>query len=179
MSVEDPKQIKAFADPLRVRVLVVLTEREATNQQLADSLDEPQAKVLYHLRVLLEAELIELVRTRVKGGNVEEYYRAVARTFELRPSPELRAEIVGAEVGALARDLAASGERFPGEQRLLARTHRLRPEQMESFFERLIALADEFWPLGAEEDTGEDLHGYVLAAFVYRNPRDDAEDEPA
>jgi DNA-binding transcriptional ArsR family regulator len=178
MPVDDPKQIRAFSDPLRVRVLVVLTEREATNQQLADSLGEPQAKVLYHLRVLVEAELIRLVRTRVKGGNVEKYYRAVARTFELRPSPELRAEIVGAEAGALTRDLAVSGERYPDGQRLLARSRRLRPDQIEAFFERLTALADEFWPVDAEEDADDDSHGYVLAAFVYRNPRDDTEDGP-
>jgi len=171
MRVEDPKQIKAFADPLRVRLLVNLAEGEATNQQLADRLEEPQAKVLYHLRFLLDAGLIALVDTRVKGGNVEKYYRAVARTFDIRPSPELLADIVSAEIDTLARDVEASAARFPGGQRMLARVRRMTPEQAEEFFDRLIALADEFWPHDAPENTGDDANGYVFSAFVFRNPR--------
>jgi DNA-binding transcriptional ArsR family regulator len=172
MRVEDPKQIKAFADPLRVRLLVNLAEREATNQQLADRLEEPQAKVLYHLRFLLDAGLIVLVETRVKGGNVEKYYRAVARTFDIRPSPTLLADIVSAEIDTLTRDLAASAALFPSGQRMLARVRKMTPQQSEMFFERLVALADEFWPLDAVEDTSDDAHGYAFAAFVFRNPRD-------
>src|SRR5829696_5979233 len=91
--VDDPQQIKAFTDPLRVRVLVMLAERAATNQQVANLLGEPQAKVLYHLRFLLDAGLIRLVEQRVKGGNVEKYYRATARSYGLRPTPELVPEI--------------------------------------------------------------------------------------
>jgi DNA-binding transcriptional ArsR family regulator len=176
LSVEDPKQIKAFSDPLRVRLLVVLAERRATNQQLADQLGEPQAKVLYHLRFLLDAGLIVLVDTRVKGGNVEKYYRAVARTFDLRPSPELRAEIFSAELDTVARDLAASTARFPDGQRMLARTRRLDPVQLEAFYGRLVELVDEFLPLDAAESDQIDAEPYVFASFIYRSPRDDVED---
>lgn len=174
MRVEDPKQIKAFADPLRVRLLVNLAEAAATNQQLADRLEEPQAKVLYHLRFLLDTGLIVLVDTRIKGGNVEKYYRSVARTFDIRPSPELLADIVSAEIDTLARDVAASAARFPSGQRMLARVRRMTPDQAEQFFNQLIALADESWPVDTpESDTDDaDTNGYVFAAFVFRNPRD-------
>ncbi len=178
MRVEDPKQIKAFSDPLRVRLLVNLAEGEATNQQLADRLGEPQAKVLYHLRFLLDAGLIVLVDTRIKGGNVEKYYRAVARTYDIRPSPELLADIVSAELDTLARDVAASAALFPSGQRMLARVRKMSPEQAELFFDQLIALADEFWPLDAPDESGDDTHSYAFAALVFRNPRD-GEDEGA
>lgn len=67
MILETPEQIKAFTDPLRLRVLRILRERPATNQQVADELGEPHAKVLYHIRFLLEAGLIKLVDTQIKG----------------------------------------------------------------------------------------------------------------
>jgi DNA-binding transcriptional ArsR family regulator len=177
LAVEDPKQIKAFADPLRVRLLVVLAERAATNQQLADEMDEPQAKVLYHLRFLLDAGLIVLVDTRIKGGNVEKYYRAVARTYDLRPSRELQAEIVSAELSAVSHDLSASIARYPEAQRMVARTRRLAPQRAEEFFERLVALTDEFWPTDDPGEHTDDASGFVFAAFIFRKPRDEAADD--
>jgi predicted transcriptional regulator len=69
--VADPQQLKAFTDPLRVRVLNQLRERAATNQQIAVALGEPHAKVLYHVRFLQQVGLIRLVDQQIKGGNVE------------------------------------------------------------------------------------------------------------
>src|SRR5690348_3113629 len=91
--VGDPEQLKAFTDPLRLRVLEILKAREATNKQIADELGQPPARVLHHVRVLAELGLIRLVDTQVKGGNVEKYYRAVARGFTLHASPELEPEL--------------------------------------------------------------------------------------
>ena len=59
--VDSPQQLKAFTDPLRIRILVALAERAVTNQQLADMLGAPQANVLYHLRFLLKVGLILLI----------------------------------------------------------------------------------------------------------------------
>ena len=87
MIIESPEQIKAFTDPLRVKVLRILAERAATNQQIADLLGQPHAKVLYHIRFLVDVGLIKLVDTQIKGGNVEKYYRALANIFDLRPPP--------------------------------------------------------------------------------------------
>jgi DNA-binding transcriptional ArsR family regulator len=108
MAVEEPQQLKAFTDPLRTRLLVILGEKAATNQQLADEIGEAQAKVLYHLRILLDAGLIRLVDTQIKGGNVEKYYRAVARTFDLRLTPELRPEFYQSQLAVLGQEIAAS-----------------------------------------------------------------------
>jgi hypothetical protein len=48
--VSDPRQLKAFTDPIRNRILHILADRPATNQQLATTLGEPGAKVLHHVR---------------------------------------------------------------------------------------------------------------------------------
>ncbi len=44
--VDDARQIKAFSDPLRIRVLNVLSDRESTNQQIAYALGKPKEKVV-------------------------------------------------------------------------------------------------------------------------------------
>ena len=95
LPVSEPKQLKAISDARRARILRILADREATNQQLAAALGEPQARVLHHVRVLLDAGLIRLVDERVRGGNVEKYYRATARLFGFRPGPEETAPIDG------------------------------------------------------------------------------------
>lgn len=44
--VSDLRQLKAFTDPIRNRVLHILAIQEATNQQRATLIDEPQTRVL-------------------------------------------------------------------------------------------------------------------------------------
>lgn len=169
--IEDPRQIKAFTDPLRVRVLVVLAERAATNQQIADALCEPQAKVLYHIRFLLHAGLIRLVDTRVKGGNVEKYYRAVARSFALQPSPELRGHVIGAELDVLRDEFAQSARAWPDEQWLAIHARRLTRRQVEQLGRLIDAYIQEAEP---DADADGEQRDYAIGFAMYRNPRDEA-----
>lgn len=144
--IREPSRIRCFADPLRVRVLGVLADREATNQQLADALKEPQAKVLYHLRYLQRERLIRIVRRRVRGPNVEKFYRAVARTFDLRVPDELRPEVLSAELETLTRNVAEAAWRHPETPpRILIRRGLRTPEEANEFFERLQGLIDAEW----------------------------------
>jgi DNA-binding transcriptional ArsR family regulator len=175
--VDSPQQLKAFTDPLRIRILVALAERAATNQQLADTLDAPQANVLYHLRFLLKVGLILLVDTQIKGGNVEKYYRAVARTFDLQLAPDLRPSVAGAEFAAIGQEVAASARAWPEQPpRFVARGRRVSPEQATAFFARLQAFLAEYWsdphaqaPEAAPEDAAADAALFYCAAVVYRD----------
>jgi DNA-binding transcriptional ArsR family regulator len=175
--VDSPQQLKAFTDPLRIRILVALAERAATNQQLADMLGVPQANVLYHLRFLLKVGLILLVDTQVKGGNVEKYYRAVARTFDLQLAPDLRPGVTGAEFAALGQEVAASARAWPEQPpRFVARGRRVSPEQAAAFFARLQAFLAEYWndphvddSESAPDDAAPDAALFYCAAVVYRD----------
>ena len=73
--------VKAFAHPLRFRILQLLNEREASPSVLAQQLDEPLGNVSYHVKILREADAIELVRTRPVRGAIEHVYRATARPY--------------------------------------------------------------------------------------------------
>jgi DNA-binding transcriptional ArsR family regulator len=175
--VDSPQQLKAFTDPLRIRILVALAERAVTNQQLADMLGAPQANVLYHLRFLLKVGLILLVDTQVKGGNVEKYYRAVARTFDLQLAPDLRPSVAGAEFAAIGQEVAASAGAWPEQPpRFVARGRRVSPAQAAAFFARLQAFLAEYWSDPHAQDPGapsaaatEDAALFYCAAVVYRD----------
>ena len=73
--------IKAIAHPLRHRILIQLNERQASPSVLAKDLGEPLGNVSYHVKILLENDVIELVDTKPVRGAIEHIYRATARPF--------------------------------------------------------------------------------------------------
>jgi ArsR family transcriptional regulator len=86
-----PAGLRAAADPLRWRILILLSGEELCVCHLVDILDAPQPLVSHHLGILRDAGLVESERYRYWT-----YYR-------LRP----------AAVGALGRQLLALGEEAP------------------------------------------------------------------
>lgn len=174
--VSDPRQLKAFTDPIRNRLLHILANQEATNQQLASMLDEPQAKVLHHVRFLLDVGLIMLVEQRVRGGNVEKFYRATARTYGFRPDPAdvetLSGPVSGAVFESVTQELVASLKLWP-DQPLSWETRRgrLTPERAREFDGRLLALIAEFWG-NLDEPASADADGdlMALATTMFRFP---------
>lgn len=178
--VSEPQQLKAFGDPLRNRILHILADREATNQQLAAALGESQAKVLHHVRVLLETGLIVLVVERIKGGNVEKYYRATARIYGIRAKPDEESSITGPVFEGLLQEIIASETRWPEQpQSWELRRARLAPERVAEFTTRVNALIGEFW--GSGDGPAPDEPGAPLMAFAsvtFRHPIDDQPDSP-
>ena len=176
--VTDLRQLKAFTDPLRNRILHILANQEATNQQLAAMVGEAQAKVLHHVRFLLETGLIVLVEQRVQGGNVEKYYRASARTYGFRPGPEdagsLAEPVTRAIFESVTQELAASLQLWP-EQPLYWETRRSRldPARAAEFDRRLLTLIAEFWGDLDAPVSDDPAHPVLaLATAVYRFPGD-------
>lgn len=72
---------KAFAHPLRVRILAVLNERVASPNLLSKDLEESLNLVAYHVRVLEKHGCVELVETKPRRGATEHFYRATGRRF--------------------------------------------------------------------------------------------------
>jgi DNA-binding transcriptional ArsR family regulator len=89
-------QFKALGHPMRHRLLAALAEAEATISQLAVKLDSSKGNVQYHLRVLVDAGLVQPAGTRqVRGGTEQYYQRAVAGPYAsdaaARAEPRVRA----------------------------------------------------------------------------------------
>jgi len=77
----DPRIAKALSHPMRARILMILNERVASPNEIADTIDERLPNVSYHVRALLELGTIELVDTAQRRGAIEHYYRAIVRPF--------------------------------------------------------------------------------------------------
>jgi DNA-binding transcriptional ArsR family regulator len=80
-TVVDPRLAKALSHPLRARIFVILNERVASPNEIAETLDERLPNVSYHTRALAELGCIELVRTAQRRGAIEHYYKAIKRPF--------------------------------------------------------------------------------------------------
>jgi DNA-binding transcriptional ArsR family regulator len=74
--INDPRLVKALAHPLRVSILSALASRTASPSQLAEELDVPLPNLSYHIRMLVQLDLLKLVRTRPRRGAIEHYYQA-------------------------------------------------------------------------------------------------------
>jgi DNA-binding transcriptional ArsR family regulator len=77
----DPRIAKALSHPMRARILVILNDRVASPNEIAETIGERLPNVSYHVRALLELGCIELVDTAQRRGAIEHYYRAIVRPF--------------------------------------------------------------------------------------------------
>ena len=73
--------LKALAHPVRARALTVLNQRVASPSELAAEQEEAVGYVAYHVRVLHELGMIELVNTRQVRGATEHFYRSTAQPY--------------------------------------------------------------------------------------------------
>jgi hypothetical protein len=98
-----------------MKLLIILNQKVASPNELANELDESLGTVSYHIRFLAELGCIELVRTEPRRGAVEHYYRALERPMFtdsdwLLLPPNLRRSISGAVLGAIWKDVARAVE---------------------------------------------------------------------
>lgn len=106
---------KAFAHPLRVQILIILNEKVASPNLLAQQLDQSLNLVAYHVRVLEKYDCIELVDTKQRRGATEHFYRATRRQFlsddEWARMPEsLRPGMAGAMLKSVFEDIEAAAK---------------------------------------------------------------------
>lgn len=68
-----------MSNPLRQQILLALNKRVASPSELSKELEEPLGNVSYHVRILVQCEAIELVKTEPVRGALEHFYRATVR----------------------------------------------------------------------------------------------------
>lgn len=75
----DQRLMKGLSHPLRVKILTLINERPWSPRELQRELNEGLSQISYHVKVLRDFELIELVRTEPRRGAVEHFYSPVQR----------------------------------------------------------------------------------------------------
>ncbi len=83
MMLKDLKQLKAFAHPLRARLVEVFADKPRTAKQAAELIGQKPTKLYHHVEALERVGLIKLVKTQKKRGTIEKYYRTVAKRFSI------------------------------------------------------------------------------------------------
>ncbi len=187
---DDVEQIvaKAFAHPLRVQILIILNERVASPNLLAQELDQSLNLVAYHVRVLEKYDCIELVDTKQRRGATEHFYRATRRQFltdaEWARMPEaLRPGLSGAMLKPIFDDVEealAAGSFDELEDRHLTRTPMVVDEQgWNETVEVLNATLEKVFEIQAEASqrlAGSDEQGMLskVAILHFKSPPESA-----
>jgi DNA-binding transcriptional ArsR family regulator len=73
--------VKALSHPVRVEILELLNEREASPIEMKRQLGGTLNLVNYHLKVLVDCGCVEVARTEPVRGAVKHFYRAVPRSY--------------------------------------------------------------------------------------------------
>jgi DNA-binding transcriptional ArsR family regulator len=82
--IEDPAAAEASLDPLRRQILADLVEPGSAST-IAARLGIPRQKVNYHLRVLEQHGLVELVAERPRGNFTERMLQATSASYVISP----------------------------------------------------------------------------------------------
>jgi DNA-binding transcriptional ArsR family regulator len=173
------EQVRAVSDPLRTTLLGLLHERAATVTEMAEAVDRPRSTVAHHVNVLLDAGLLQVVRTRRVRAIHERYYGRTARMFfaslgRRADGVDLPPDFNDFEVAA--QESVAAYE--AGQLRAFIRHARIGEDEAARFWERVDELIREFETLPR---SGDVVHGFTVGLYPMPDhptlplPRDDAD----
>jgi DNA-binding transcriptional ArsR family regulator len=90
------EQLRAVADDLRTRIIALIRDRARSIQELSQLLELPKGTVGHHVKVLEQAGLIHVVRTRQVRAVTEKFYGRTARLFLFEVENNEDARAIGA-----------------------------------------------------------------------------------
>ena len=168
IALTQPSQVKALGHPIRNTILGLLHERAATVTELASAVGRPKSTVAHHVKVLVDAGLLQVVRTRRVRAIEERFYGRTARMFyiALEASPEgdeLPRDFNDFEVAAGESATAFRDRKLWG----FIRHARISETQASEFWERMAELVAEFDRLPRSGDT---MYGFAIGVYPTDQP---------
>lgn len=98
--------MKILSDPRRSQILHLASDKPVTVKYIAEQMGEEPLRLYYHVKKLVEAELLKVAETRQHGNLVEKYYQAVnVGDVIYRGNPEERAEHIELALSVIHRQL--------------------------------------------------------------------------
>lgn len=157
------EQVRAISNPLRTTILGLLHERAATVTELAAAVGRPKSTVAHHVKVLADAGVLRVVRTRRVRAIDERYYGRAARMFYVglgrrAGGVDLPQDFNDFEVAAQESVSAFDA----GQLRSFIRHARIADEQVVAFWERIEQAIHEFDRLPRSGDT---TYGFVVGVY--------------
>jgi DNA-binding transcriptional ArsR family regulator len=163
-----PSQVKALSHPLRTTILGLLHERAATVTELALAVKRPKSTVAHHVKVLAEAGLLQVVRTRRVRAIEERFYGRTARMFYVSVERDAGGEEMPRDFNDFEVAAAESADAFrDGKLWGFIRHARITEEQASEFWERMAELVAEFDRLPRSGDT---MYGFAVGVYPTDQP---------
>lgn len=158
-----PGQLRALADPLRATLLDLLLERAATVTEMARAVGRPKGTVAYHVKLLLEAGLLRVVRTRRVRAMEERYFGRVARTVYIGALTRSESRRIVSSINGLA---TAAAEALPAHEaddlRCTLVHARIPVEDVRAFWAEVQALARRFAQITR---AGDRVYGFAAGLY--------------
>jgi len=168
IALTEPAQVKALSHPVRTTILGLLHERAATVNELAIALGRPKSTVAHHVKVLADAGLLQIVRTRRVRAIDERFYGRTARMFYV--GVERSAD--GDEMPRAFNDFEVAARESvdafrDGKLWGFIRHARITEAQASDFWERMAELVAEFDQLPRSGDT---MYGFAIGVYPTGHP---------
>jgi len=161
-----PDELRACFTPLRGTLLDLMTERAATVAELAEAVGRPKSSVAYHVKVLLEAGLVKVVRTRRVRAIEERFYGRTAKIFYV--GGQIRRKDLALVTNSLE---VAAAEAVPAHEadrlRCMHRHARISREHAAAFWDKVFELTREF---SALPRAGEEVYAFVAGLYPTQYP---------
>jgi hypothetical protein len=172
-----PEQLRALADRLRASLLELVLERAATVTELAQAVDRPKSTVAYHVNLLVDVGLLQVVRTRRVRAIDERYYGRTARTFYVGVLTRPEDKRVVAAINGLAEAAAESAPAHAADDLRCTLVHaRIPIEEVRNFWAQVQEIARCFAQIPR---SGDQVYGFVAGLYPTDAPTlPDAEPEP-
>jgi DNA-binding transcriptional ArsR family regulator len=158
------EQVRAIGDPLRTTILGLLHERAATVTELATAVKRPKSTVAHHVKVLADAGILRVVRTRRVRAIEERFYGRTARMFYVglgrqgTGADQLPADFNDFEVAAEESKSAYDA----GQLRSFIRHARIPEERAAEFWQQVDRLIHSFDKLPR---SGSTTYGFTVGLY--------------
>lgn len=165
--VNEPRQVRAIFDPLREALLELLLEPAASVQELAAAVRRPKSNVAHHVKVLGDADLLKVARTRIVRGKEERLYGRTARLFgvgDVRVEPSA-GSLGFFETAARDAEVAVQDDDFRGTTRYAW----IEPADAAEFWSRVLELVNEYGQL-PRTSGGTAAFAFLTAIYPTEHP---------
>jgi DNA-binding transcriptional ArsR family regulator len=168
MALVRPSQVRAISHPARTTILGLLHERAASVSELAAALERPKSTVAHHVKVLAEAGLVRVVRTRRVRAIDERFYGRTARMFYVGVERTSDGDDLPRDFNDFAVAARESSAAYhDGKLWGFIRHARISEAQASEFWERMAELVAEFDQLPRSGDT---MYGFAVGVYPTDQP---------
>lgn len=169
LALTTPTQVRALSNPLRTTILGLLHERAATVTELATAMDRPKSTIAHHVKVLADAGLLRVVRTRRVRAIDERFFGRTARMFYVSVEQAADGETLPTDFNDFEVAARESARAFRDRQLWgFIRHARLSEARAAEFWDRIAALVREFDELPR---AGHTVYGFAVGIYPTDEPR--------